>query len=198
MVDRPSLAQLTGLALGNYHLQQMLEDTPWGPIYMASATDRKSYIVRFLKAATKLSRDARIVYAGLVQDEAKRIQSLHHPNILPLVEYGNHEGMPYLVYPHINFVSLRALVQKKVPNNLNVVSEYLQQIAAALEYAQGQGILHRSLSSNNVYILQDSTKLVVAEFGILHLYELSKQAGQTEGSAYHRGSTESSAPEQLL
>src|SRR5690348_9221912 len=129
MVDRPSLAQLTGLALGNYHLQQLLEDTPWGPIYMASATDRKSYTVRFLKAATKLSRDARIIYAGLVQDEARRIQALRHPNILPLVDYGNHDGMPYLVYPHINFVSLRALVQKKVPNNLNVVSEYLQQIA---------------------------------------------------------------------
>src|SRR5437867_2874328 len=48
MVDRPSLEQLTGLALGNYHLQQMLEDTSWGPIYMATATDRKNYIVRFL------------------------------------------------------------------------------------------------------------------------------------------------------
>ncbi|MBV9232374.1 MAG: protein kinase [Chloroflexi bacterium] len=207
MAERSIAERLIGAALGHYRLQQLIDQGKWGPTFLASARNGATYVLRFigtpsLDTQPDKTPDARIVFLGLFQQEANHIAALEHPHILPLLDYGNYQGMPYLVYPHVSLTPLRTILAQKESTDLLSVGRYLQQIASTLEYAHERAILHRNLSTNCIF-LQANRQLVVAEFGLMRIHELSRQslspadAQISRGNSYD-GSSESSAPEQLL
>lgn len=200
MIEHSSFNKLLGTTLGNYRLEQLLERSKLGPLFIASTpTAQNQYLVRILDIPADLTAEARIVYLGRFQQEANQIATLHHPAILPLLDYGNYQGIPYLVSPYTpSLYSLRAHLTQQGPVIAIMVSRYVDQIAAALEYAHQHAILHRNLTTDGIYIEatpSNPPRLQVANFGVLHMLELSRQDGQ--GFRYY-GSSESSAPEQLL
>ena len=159
------------------------------------------YRVRILDIEADLTAEERIIYLGRFQQEANQVAALQHPAILPLLDYGNYQGMPYLVMPHMPTTrSLHDLLAQKGPLNVILASRYLDQIAAALEYAHQWAVLHRNLTANSIFIETTAPshmpKLVIADFGVLRMLELSKQDGQCSFLTY--GSSEVSTPEQLL
>ena len=75
-------------------------------------------------------------------------------------------------------------------------------MAAALEYAHQQAVLHRNLTINSIFLdsmspssLAHPPHLVIADFGVMRMLELSRQDGQAQR---YYGSSEASTPEQLL
>ena len=181
-------------------MEQLLERSKLGPLFIAStSTAKNKYLVRLLDTPATLPAEARLVYLGRFQQEANQIATLQHPAILPLLDYGNYQGMPYLVSPYIpSLYSLRAHLAQHGPVATLMASRYVDQIAAALEYAHQHAILHRNLTTDGIYIEttpSNPPRLQVANFGVLHMLELSHPDGQ--GFRYY-GSSESSAPEQLL
>lgn len=199
MTQQANIPVSVGATLGDYHLEQLLEQHPIGPIFLASSKAWKtSRIVRFLSAPLRLTPEARMVYLGLFQQEANRVTALKHPNILPLLDYGVYQGMPYLVYPHVPLVSLRALLAQSVPDRPRVISNYLDQLASALEHAHQHAVLHRNLSSANIFMQQHNESVVIAEFGLMYMLEMSRQGLQGQQTPLSsEGSSESIAPEQL-
>ena len=199
-MEQSSFDKLVGTVLGKYRLERLLESSKWGPVFLASTKNGSKYVLRLVgldlaaKAQHDLTPDERIVYLGRFQQEANQISALQHPHILPLLDYGNHHGMPYLVYPDVALVSLRSLLAQSVPNDALLVGRYLEQIASALEYAHERAILHRNLSTSCI-LMQDNQKMVVAEFGLMRLLELRQPGHQ---NSIFEGSSESSTPEQLL
>ncbi len=199
MVERTFLEQFTGATLGNYHLDQLREQSKWGPVFLASSQAGTSYIIRFVGAhlqESELDTDAHIVFLGRFQQEANQVATLQHPHILPLLDYGTHQGIPYLVYPHVPLTSLRSLLAQNISTDLKSVGRYLDQIASALEYAHQHAVIHRNLSTSNIY-MQANRQLMVGEFGLMRMYELSQQDNQQTSRSF-KGSSESSSPEQLL
>ena len=201
-MERTSLEKLTGAVLGNYRLDRLMEQGKWGPVFLASTQAGTNYVVRFVgvpfqDAQAELTADARIVFLGRFQQEANMVATLQqHPHILPLLDYGNYRGIPYLVYPNVSLASLRGLLAQNIID-LASVGRYLDQIASALEYAHQHGVIHRNLSTSCVY-MQANRQLVVTEFGLMRMHELSKQNSQPTDNYTFDGSSESSAPEQLL
>ena len=200
MIENSSFHKLVGAAVGNYHLDQLLERSKLGPLFVASSPNSQNrYLLRILDIPSDLPSEARIVYLGRFQQEANTIAALRHPAILPLLDYGNHQGMPYLVFPYTpTMVPLRAHLTQQGKLDLLTTSRYIDQIAAALEYAHQYAVLHRNLTTDNIFIETMSSqlpRLQVANFGVMRMLELSRQDGQGF-RAY--GSSESSAPEQLL
>lgn len=199
MVERASLDNLLGTMVGRYRLEKLLEQHPWGPIFLARAGTEDAvqgkYVVRFLQNAQALSQDARLVYLGRFQQEANRIAGLQHSAILPLLDYGNVNSLPYLVYPQLTGMSLRALLAQQGPLALLDVGRYLEQLAAALDYAHEQAVIHRGLATTSVFV-QENQQLVIADFGIARLLDLGRQLLPAATMVYER-SSESSAPEQL-
>ncbi len=198
MIERPFLEKFIGATVGNYHLEQLLEQSKWGPIFMASSRAGTSYVIRFVGTQfqeNELNTDAHIVFLGRFQQEANQVASLQHPHILPLLDYGNYQSIPYLVYPHVPLTSLRSLLAQNVPTDLNSVGRYLDQFASALEYAHQHAVIHRNLSTACIY-MQANRQLTVGEFGLMRMYELSLREGQRTNK--FSGSSESSSPEQLL
>ncbi len=199
MVERTFLEKFTGATLGNYHLEQLIEQSKWGPVFLASSRGGTSYIVRFVGnflQENELNNDAHIVFLGRFQQEANQVATLQHPHILPLLDYGNYRSIPYLVYPHISLTSLRSLLTQNVPTDLRSVGRYLDQFASALEYAHQHAMIHRNLSTACIYV-QANRQLTVGEFGLMRMYELSRQDNQQTSTSFS-GSSESSSPEQLL
>lgn len=199
MVERAFLEKFTGATLGNYHLEQLIEQSKWGPVFLASSRIGTSYIVRFVGTylqEDELNTDAHIIFLGRFQQEANQVATLQHPHILPLLDYGTYRSLPYLVYPHVPLTSLRSLLTQNVSTDLRSVGRYLDQFAAALEYAHEHAMLHRNLSTSCIYV-QANRQLIVGEFGLMRMHELSRQDDQQMGASFS-GSSESSSPEQLL
>jgi serine/threonine protein kinase len=124
--------------------------------------------------------------------EAASVASLQHPNILPVWEYGEHEGSPYLVMPYIRGGTLRERLLAK-PLTHEEVSRYLEQIADALDYAHSQGIIHRDVKPANL-LLTERGHLYLADFGIAKVLE-SAEGGLTR-TGVGIGTPEYIAPEQ--
>src|SRR6478752_1130554 len=101
MVEQSSFHKLLGTKPGNYRLEQLVERDSIGPIFIARDTTTKSLSrLRLLVLPEEQTADARIVFLGRFQQEANQVARLQHPHILPLVDYGNHEGMPYLAWSY--------------------------------------------------------------------------------------------------
>jgi len=208
MAEISSYDRLLGTVVGNYRLDRFVERHQSGPIFLASDGASNPYVIRFLEnplanAQGSPASPAQIVYLGLLQQEANRIAGLQHPHIQTLLSYGTFRGMFYLVYQQISSPSVRTLLAQRGPLKLQIIGGYLEQISSALEYAHGQALLHRNLATMNMYI--EAGKIIIGEFGLLRLLEISRQVVKneepdgsvTKGSLYE-GSSEGSAPEQLL
>ena len=142
------------------------------------------------------------------------------PGASRVIDYGNYHGMPYLVQPNIASRTLRDQLAKHGPPDVLTVSRTLDQIAAALEYAHQHAVLHRNLSTSSILLdrrplaerAQSGTAentILVTDFGIMRMLELSRQdpqamsasngQGEQVGQAYRLyASSESIAPEQVL
>jgi tetratricopeptide (TPR) repeat protein len=89
---------------------------------------------------------------------------LSHPNILPLHDSGEAEGLLYYVMPYVPGESLRQRLDREgalpVTDSLRIAVE----VAGALAYAHSHGVIHRDIKPENILFIADHA--VVADFGI--------------------------------
>src|SRR6266568_3947914 len=103
MVEPSAFDKLVGTTLGNYRLDKLTDKNDLGPVFLArSSKDSGRFLLRVLAVPADLTAEARIVYLGYFQQQANQVAGLQNPYILPLLDYGNHQGMPYLVSPDLS------------------------------------------------------------------------------------------------
>jgi serine/threonine protein kinase len=96
--------------------------------------------------------------------EAQTIATLDHPAIVPLFEFGQHEGQLFIVMPYMPGGSLADRLVRG-PVTVQEAAAILARIGPALDYAHGQGLVHRDLKPSNIlFDRQDDAFL--ADFGI--------------------------------
>jgi hypothetical protein len=96
--------------------------------------------------------------------EIELASQLTHPHILPLYDSGSAAGQLYYVMPYIEGESLRDRLRREKQLTLDAALEITRNVAAALAYAHGRGVIHRDIKPEN--ILLASGEAVVADFGI--------------------------------
>jgi serine/threonine protein kinase len=124
--------------------------------------------------------------------EARALASLDHPHIVRVFDYGEFEGMPYLVMEHLPGGSLSAKMGK--PLRFDQAANVLQPIASALEYAHARGVLHRDVKPSNILFAADG-RPVLTDFGIARLMEQTDGTGLTS-TGVGIGTPDYMAPEQ--
>ncbi|MBK9968167.1 MAG: serine/threonine protein kinase [Holophagales bacterium] len=118
--------------------------------------------------------------------EAQVVASLDHPNVLPVYDYGDEEGVPYLVMPYLDGGTLRdRMVGSPIPFAQAV--SWIHQLGDALDAAHAAGILHRDVKPANVLIRRDD-RLALADFGIAKMFESPTGLTRT-GMVWGRRST---------
>ncbi len=104
------------------------------------------------------------------QREAKVIARLEHPNIVPIYDYAEHMGQPYLVMKFIEGETLKARLARG-PLSPEEALHILQAVGAALAHAHRQGILHRDIKPSNI-LLAPKGEVYLADFGLARIAEL--------------------------
>ena len=96
--------------------------------------------------------------------EIKLIARLSHPHILPLHDSGAADGLLFYVMPFVEGESLRDRLRREKQLPVELALRLTLEIADALHYAHGHGVIHRDIKPEN--ILLQSGHAVVADFGI--------------------------------
>jgi serine/threonine protein kinase len=121
------------------------------------------------------------------QKEAKAAGSLHHKNIMSVIDFGvTSDSTPYMVLEFIDGQTLKDMIRTEGPLPVHYAVPLLVQIAQALECAHAQGIVHRDLKSHNVMISLDSDGqplLKLYDFGIAQLLNKSGELALTAPQA---------------
>jgi len=110
------------------------------------------------------------------QREARTIAQLEHPHILPVHDFGEDDGVPYLVMRYVDAGTLRDLASRG-PVPLDQAVRLVAEVAEALAYAHRQGVVHRDVKPANVLLDRDGTALLT-DFGIAKLVEQTVQLTQ--------------------
>jgi serine/threonine protein kinase len=137
-----------------------------GAVYLASQErPHRQVAVKVLDSRLVSDPEAWEVFLARFRREADATAALDHANIVPIYEFGEQQGIAYLVMPYLSDGSLAELVQREGQLSLSLVARYIEQIAAALDLAHLNGIVHRDVKPSNLLLHPDG-RLMLADFGI--------------------------------
>jgi eukaryotic-like serine/threonine-protein kinase len=186
------MAELTGQSFGRYHILEQLGEGGMATVY-------KAYDTRLERdVAIKVIRVDQFAPAVLervlkrFEREAKSLARMTHPNVVHVNDYGEQDGIPYLVMDYLSGGTLKQQLGK--PMSWQEAVRILLPIAQALEYAHEHGILHRDVKPSNI-LLTDKSQPMLTDFGIAKILE-SEDAQTLTGTGIGVGTPEYMAPEQ--
>ena len=160
-----SIIRVMNVAIGQnlkqYTILEQIGEGGMGSVYVARQPAMNRFVAikvisaDFLK--TKESRDR-------FQREVEIIAKLEHPHILPVYDFGETEGSPYIVMRYLSGGTLQDRMRKRSLTQEQLLRS-LGQIAEALDYAHERGIVHRDLKPANI-LYDDRGNAYLADFGI--------------------------------
>ena len=157
---RDPITRLNAALKGRYSIERELGEGGMATVYLADDVKHRR------KVAVKVLRPELAVTLGpeRFMREIEIAAGFSHPNILPLHDSGEADGLLYFVMPYVEGESLRQRLdaQKRLP--LDEVLEITREVADALDYAHSQGLVHRDIKPGN--ILFQAGHAVVSDFGI--------------------------------
>ncbi len=160
------MTALVGRSLGRYRLDALLGRGGMAEVYRAVDT-RLGRTVAVKVILPSYASDPSFLERFL--REARLVAQLEHPNVLPVYDFGEDLGLPYLVLPYLEGGTLVARMGGERQPFARLVS-WIAQLAAALDEAHAAGILHRDVKPSNILVARDG-RLVLADFGIARMWE---------------------------
>jgi serine/threonine-protein kinase len=156
-------AQLTGTLLGNYEVRELLDSGGMATVYKGydPALDRE-VAIKVLGTASQPPD-----FVARFQREARVAARLRHPNIVQIYHFGVQRNVVYMVQELLPGPTLARRIReagrrRMAPERVHTI---VAQLAAALDFAHGQGVIHRDVKpSNAIYNVQG--QLVLTDFGI--------------------------------
>lgn len=188
---------LIGKTLGTCTLEKRIGQGGMGEVYLARQQRPSRYVaIKILRLKHGISDELHEEFLLRFRREADLIARLEHANIMPIYEYGEQDGLTFLVMPYSPGGSLRDGLTKYGAFSLQQSLIYIEQAASALDYAHTHGVIHRDIKPSN-FLLHTDGRLLLADFGIARMMESENNTlGKTLTSAgMLLGTPEYMAPE---
>jgi serine/threonine protein kinase len=131
-------------------------------------------------------------YVERFRREARSVASLSHPNVVTVIDRGEHDGRQFIVFEYVDGENLKRLIQREGPLPVDQAIGLALQIARGLSFAHQQGLVHRDVKPQNV-LLNGNGQAKVTDFGIAR--SLDVQHGMTQTGTV-LGTSDYIAPEQ--
>jgi len=183
---------LSGSSFGRYHLVEKLGEGGMAVVYKAFDTRLECDVAVKVIRMDNLPRSSEEVALKRFEREAKSVAQLTHPYIVKVSDFGEEDGLPYLVMPFLPGGTLKQFLGKPMP--YAEAAHLLAPVADALAYAHLHNVIHRDVKPSNILITELGQPMLT-DFGIAKIMDL--QDGQTlTSTGVGIGTPEYMAPEQ--
>ncbi|MEO8699062.1 MAG: serine/threonine-protein kinase [Kofleriaceae bacterium] len=183
-----------GTTLGEYRIEKRIGQGGMGEVFSAvHPMIGKRAAIKILKQ--ELCADPFNVERFV--DEARIVNQIGHPNIVDVFAFGEMpDGRSYFVMEWLKGESLRSRMAR-APITLDELCVIVRQLARALEAAHAQGVIHRDLKPDNIYLVEseDHPTVKLLDFGIAKLARNDHRIERTATGAMV-GTPQYIAPEQ--
>jgi serine/threonine protein kinase len=169
----------SGVEFAGYRIEALLGRGGMSEVYRASNPRLGNHVaVKLL--ARELAEDK--VFQERFVRESRLAASLNHPNVVPIFDAGESQGLPFIAMRYVDGPDLKQLIARDGPLPLEYATAILAQVAAALDAAHAKGLVHRDVKPGNILIDENS-----ATDGVPHVY--LSDFGVAKHSQSHSGLT---------
>ncbi|MFO1421350.1 MAG: serine/threonine-protein kinase [Candidatus Competibacteraceae bacterium] len=183
MNDGGEIGATQSTAIGRYRIDGVLGRGAMGVVYLGhdETIDRKVAIKTIHRRLLEGEDGAE--WLARFRREVRAAGRCLHPNIVTVFEYGEIEGVPYIVMEYVQGRELRDYLKDHQPMPLANAVAIIVQVLHALGHAHASGVIHRDIKPGNIILLTDG-QVKVADFGIARLETTSTmtQQGMTIGT----------------
>lgn len=180
---------MIGKSLGKYQLIEPLGEGGMATVYKAFDPTLERYVaIKIIRTINQEDSDFLIRF----QREARALAKLDHPYILKVLDYGEDNGIPFLVMPYLAQGTLKQYTRTRLPYEKAI--KIIIPIAEALSYAHQRKIIHRDIKPANI-LFGESGEPILSDFGIAKLLDAGDQT-QLTGTGLGIGTPAYMAPEQ--
>jgi serine/threonine protein kinase len=154
---------IIGRELGNYRVERPIGAGGMGEVFLARDTKlNRKVALKILPAEFVLDAER----VKRFEREAKAVSALNHPNIVTIYDFGQMDGINFIVTEYIEGKTVRELIKENLSlkDTLSIVS----QTCEALDAAHASGIIHRDIKPENIMVRPDGY-VKVLDFGLAKL-----------------------------
>ncbi len=161
---------LIGKSIGGYEILDIVGKGGMATVYRAQQVSMNRVVAVKVLPEKYINDDT---YIQRFNQEVAIVSKLEHRNIVPVHDYGEFNGQPYIVMRYMAGRSVDDLLSKGALD-IDAIVAIIEQIAPALDYAHSKNVLHRDLKPSNV-LLDDNGGYFLTDFGIARV--LGEQPG---------------------
>ena len=188
MSQEPTADLQPGQMLGPYRIESVLGVGGMGHVYRATAPNGEEVALKLVKS--DLARDT--VFRKRFEREARIAQTVADAHVVPVLDTGEQEGIPYLTQRLIRGGSLAEVIERDGTIDLALAARVAREAGQGLDALHAQNLIHRDVKPGNI-LLDDQGVIYITDFGL---------AKDTQGSLLTRpgqalGSLDYMAPEQI-
>ena len=180
-----------GKRIGNYHIGAEISSSPTSSIFLAEHSLRVQHsLVIKLFHREQVSKQKRELFL----QEVQLLKKIKHAHILPILDAGIFENVPYYVTPYATKGSLRNLLDSQSSQLLPIQESLaiLRMVGQVLQYTHQMNILHGNLKPENI-LFSDTGDVLLTDFSVVSLQDTFDTEHDHNSSSFPY-----MAPEQFL
>jgi tRNA A-37 threonylcarbamoyl transferase component Bud32/type II secretory pathway pseudopilin PulG len=184
-----------GSEFGGYRLESLIGHGGMSIVYRARSLSLDR-IVALKLLSPQLSDDE--AFRERFLRESRMAAALDHPNVIPIFEAGEADGVFFIAMRYVDGLDLKTLLKREGPLPLDRTASIIGQVASALGAAHAKGLVHRDVKPANILIAsgygpEDDDHVYLSDFGVVK-HGASRPLTQT---GMFVGTAEYASPEQI-
>ena len=154
--------------LGKYELRREIGRGAMGVVYEGYDPMIKRVVALKTIRSDQLAGDESATVIARFRREAQAAGRLSHPNIVPIYDFGEDNGVWFIAMEFVKGRELKEYFESNERFSIADIVRIMSQMLDALDYSHRQGVIHRDVKPANVFLVADGA-VKVADFGIAHI-----------------------------